>query len=274
MRNKKEFIFNEKEYAEKIIEEGFENGILDYSKIYTVAKYFREQYGYGEKRLEKEIIEFCQKHDKNFNPVVEAGAIHKWVKSAMNYGLRKIEEVEISKKDIEFLKTIKATRDRKALFVTLIFSKSLKQASTKRKKREQKESPNFYVHYNNLLDITRLSKISGLTELGLIKIYHKHPGAITFLHPERELLRIDFIDKEPKEIYLIDDLDNIMGFYEKIFGKLYEKGEFPCTLCGKISIKKANNQKVCTSCSKEIKKEQSRARKVKWREKNKKSRNL
>lgn len=253
MRNKKEFIFNEKEYAEKIIEEGFENGILDYSKIYTVAKYFREQYGYGEKRLEKEIIEFCQKHDKNFNPVVEAGAIHKWVKSAMNYGLRKIEEVEISKKDIEFLKTIKATRDRKALFVTLIFSKSLKQASTKRKKREQKESPNFYVHYNNLLDITRLSKISGLTELGLIKIYHKYPEYITFLHPERELIKLEYVDKNVDTKVVIKNLWDISESYEKLFDDFHK-----CAVCGEKLIKTSGNQIYCKECAKTKRTEQQR----------------
>jgi len=244
MRNKKEFIFNEKEYAEKIIEEGFENGILDYSKIYTVAKYFREQYGYGEKRLEKEIIEFCQKHDKNFNPVVEAGAIHKWVKSAMNYGLRKIEEVDISEKDIDFLKTIKNQKDRKALFIALVFSKSLKQASTRKNKKHHVTSNNYYVHYNNLLDIVRLIDSPSLTEMGLVKIFNKYPEHIIFLHPERELIKLEYVDKEPNKKIIIRDLNNLSGYYEKEF-----EDSPRCVVCGKKIEKKSNRQKTCPECS-------------------------
>lgn len=253
MRNKKEFIFNEKEYAEKIIEEGFENGILDYSKIYTVAKYFREQYGYGEKVLEKKIIEFCIKHDKNFNPIVEAGAIHKWVKSAMKYGLRKIDHVVISEKDVEFLKTIKNSKDRKVLFATMIFSKSLKQASTKRKKSTRAPSDNFYVHYNNILDISRISNINGLTELGLVKIYNKYPEYITFLHPERELIKLEYVDKNVDTKVVIKNLWDISESYEKLFDDFHK-----CAVCGEKLIKTSGNQIYCKECAKTKRTEQQR----------------
>jgi len=255
MRDKKRFIFNEKKDAEKTIEEGFLDGVLDYRKIYTVAKHLREEYGYGEKRLEEEIIGFCKKYDKNFNPITEGNTIHRWVKSAMNYGLRKIEEVEISEKDIEFLKTIKVLRDRKILFITLVFSKSLKQASTKKKKKEKSLSDNYYIHYNNLLDVAYLTEISNLTETGLVKTYYKYPQYISFLHPERELIKLEYVDKELEKKIIIDNLDNMIKHYEKLFETPEKHSIKNCVTCGKELNKSSNRQKMCPECSVEKRKE-------------------
>ena len=90
MRTNKAFMFNEEKIAEEIIRNGFEKGIIDYGKMYVVAKYFREKYDYGAVRLEREIIDFCKSVDPNFNPITQAEYIKKWVKSAMEYNLRKI----------------------------------------------------------------------------------------------------------------------------------------------------------------------------------------
>ena len=136
MRSKKTFSFDEEKDAEQIIINGFENKAIDYTKMYVIAKYFKDKFGYGEIRLERELIKFCKQQDKNFNPIVDSDSIKKWVKSAMNYALRKIKNIIVSKKEIKFLKTIDNTKDRKLLFMTLVMAKALKFRNTRRNKKD------------------------------------------------------------------------------------------------------------------------------------------
>lgn len=250
MRTKKEFSFDELKDAEKVLMEGMPNGI-DYGKIYLVAKYFRQTFRYGAVRLEKELIKYCTEQDENFNPVVEASAIKKWVKVAMSYGLRKIDFVSLSNKEIDFLKTIEPTKDRKLLFSILVFCKVLKKNS-----HSPKQSENHYIRYANFPDIIRITKTSGITEVDLANIIHKHKKHFTFYNPEKELIRIDYVDTFPESQFIIDRLDSIAGYYEMLFGE--RKGVGQCERCGRTFVKNGNAQKLCLSCKKAQKTEQQR----------------
>ena len=130
MRIKKLFSFDEEKEAIEVITNGFINNSIDYSKMYLVAKYMRQKFGYGEIRLERALIRFCKEQDKNFNDIKEADYIKKWVKTAMEYGLRKIDTIYISEKETEFLQSIETPKDRKILFVNLLLAKAINQKTT------------------------------------------------------------------------------------------------------------------------------------------------
>lgn len=265
MKIKKAFSFNEEKDAEEIILNGFPDNTIDYNKIYLVAKYLRQTFSYGAIRLEKELIKFCQKQDKFFNPVTEAETIKKWIKSAMNYNLRKIESVIVSQKEIDFLKTIQNPKERKILFVTLILSKTLKQRATKKNKQELKTSDNYYVRYNNFQDIIRLSGLNGISEVSLADIFYKHKKNFTFYSPEKELIKLDFVDIKPDNPFVLSDLENIMNYYDAFFGKPKPAGI--CEKCGESFEKNSNKQKYCKNCSKVLRREQKRSWIKKSREK-------
>ena len=245
MRNKKIFYFDEEKEAENIIKNGFENNILDYTKMYIIAKYYREKQKLGEIRLERKLIKFCKKQNPNFNPVLEAKALKKWVKSAMRYRLRKIKEIPISQKEIDFLRTIKTDKDRKILFMTLVFAKALKLGNTRRKTGEYKTSDNHYIRYNNFLDIIRLSELTNLTEVKFAKILHQYKEYFLFYNAEFELIRLEYVDKNPQKIIMLTNLDNLVKHYIDIFGKNMTY----CEICGKEIEKKVNNQKYCPECA-------------------------
>ena len=248
MRTKKSFSFDEEKDAEKIYNNGFPDNKIDYSQIYLVAKFIRQTFNYGEIRLERELIDFCKKQDKNFNPIIEADTIKKWVRSALNYDLRKIDSISVSKNEIDVIKQIKSTRDKKVIFVTLVFSKALKKGSVKRDKTNLKTSDNYYIHYNNFIDIIRLAKLNNTSEVDLADILHEHSKLFTFYKPERELIRLEFVDKNPKKPIIIYDLNNLMHNYGILFEVI--KPEYPkplgkCSICGKEFIKKSNRQRTC-----------------------------
>ena len=264
MKIKNTFSFDEERDAKDILENGFKNGKFDYSKIYIVAKYLRDVMHYGETRLERELIRFCESQDPNFNPITEADLIRKWVKSAMNYSLRKIDSISISQKDIDFLKTIISIKDRKLLFATLIMAKAIKKSNTKRKSNIKKVSENYYVRNNNFLDIIRLSKLKNIKEVDLADVLHKYKSYFTFYYPEKELIRLNFVDKNPSEKIIINDLENLSEYFENIFGESKnnksEKNISYCINCGNQIIKRNNNQKYCTACSKVIKNKKDKER--------------
>jgi hypothetical protein len=258
MRNKKVFSFDEEKDAAKIITNGFPNGSINYSDMYLIAKYFRKTFDYGAVRLERELIRFCQGQDKNFNPVTEAEAIKKWVRSAMNYDLHRIESITISQSEIDFLKSVDVQKDRKLLFMTLVLSKALKKRAPKRNRKLHKPSEHYYIHYNNFLDIIRLSKVKNISETDLAHIYFKYKEYFTFYTAEKELLRIDFIDKDPHNGIVIDRLEEVLDYYEVFFGKNPSEISHRCLSCNKLIKKSNNHQKYCEECSKRVRKEKQR----------------
>jgi hypothetical protein len=266
MRNKKIFSFDEERDAEKIIKDGFPNSSIDYSKMYLIAKYFRHSFKYGAIRLEKEIIKFCKSQDKNFNPVVESEAIKRWVNSAMLYDLRKIDSINISQKEIDFLKTIELAKDRKLLFMTLILAKALKKRNTRHKQEVVKTSDNYYIHYNNFLDIIRLAKVKNTSEIDFAKILYKYKTNFTFYNAEKELIRVDYADIDTEHGILIDNLDKTFEYYELFFNNNTIKKINHCIRCDNPIVKSNNNQKYCTNCAKLIKAEKTKDRVAKWRD--------
>lgn len=254
MRNKKIFSFDEEKDAISVITNGFVDNCIDYSKMYLVAKYIRQKFSYGEIRLERELIRFCKEQDKNFNAITEAEHIKKWVKTAMEYGLRKTNAVYISKKEIDFLQSIETPKDRKILFVTLVLAKALKQKSTKLKDDGQRFSNSFYIHYSNLLDIARLSKIKGLTKVGLSDILFCYKEYFEFYNAEKELIKLLYVDEVNSGDYEISDFDKILDYYEDLFGK----NKTYCIMCGTEIIKASNKQKYCKECLAIVRREQKK----------------
>jgi predicted nucleic acid-binding Zn ribbon protein len=256
MRNKKLFLFDEMKEAKHLYTKGFPDGNINYSEMYLVAKFIRDEFSYGEIRLEKAIINFCQTYNKNFNPVTEAYHVKKWVKSAMNYGLRKIDSVPISINEIKILREISNSKHRKLLFVTLIFSKALKKGNTRRGKEKRKRSNKYYIHYNNFSDIIRLAGINNMNDVALADIFHDYSQYFTFYNPERELLRLEYVDKFPDEDSTLVATDRIEDYYNIIFEKYFPVSH--CAICGKEIIKNSNIQKYCKECAKIRSKEQHR----------------
>jgi hypothetical protein len=254
MRTKKEYLFDEERVAKDIVENGFEDGEIDFGKMYIIAKYFRQKEDLGAVKLERKLIDFCQEQDENFNPIVEAGLIKKWVDSAMNYNLRKVDDIIISPEDIEFLKTVETEKERKVLFVALVLSKSFKKGSTKRDKEDYKKSDRYYLRYSNFSDIIRLADLTNTTEMDITGVFHKYREHFTFYSPEKELIRLEFIDKTPERKIKIDDLQHPLKYYTLFFGDNMEK----CEICGKDFVRKSNRQKYCPSCSEDVRRKQKR----------------
>lgn len=248
MKSKKEFYFDEVKNTKEIVSKGFDKGNIDYGLMYSVAKYFRQEFGYGEITLEKELISFCKKQNKDFNPIIEAQTIKKWIKAAMRYGLREVSRVSISPEEISFLKGINIPKDRKILFITLILSRTIKQNNIRLKKRTTVAQPGYFIHYSNFPDIIKLSNIANLSETKLADIFGKYKEHMTFYTPEKELIRLDFASIYSSSWIILKNLENIAEEYVFLFGK----NKAICKQCGAEIVKKSNRQVTCQKCAREI----------------------
>lgn len=266
MKYKKEYSFDEKKDAEEIIENGFKDGKINYIEMQKVAKYFRNISGFGEVKLEKEIIKFCQEQDPAFNPILENETIKKWIKAAMTNRLRKIDEIVITHYEMNKIKTIKNLKYRKILFATLVLAKAIKYGKTSTKKKySENSSPSnkYYIQYDKLLDIIRLAKIN-MTEMQLCDIFYEFgkEGLMTFYNPEKELILLNFTNDDSPKAMTINHPNQFLEYYKIYFG-----GEvIYCVDCGKEVIKKTNNHVRCEECSKEIRKKKESERIRKYRE--------
>lgn len=175
----------------------------------------------------------------------------KWIRTAMQYKLRKVTSVVITNSEINLLKTIEDKKDRKILFATLVLSKALNQQNTRAKSDVVYTS--YYIWYTNLMEIAHLSRISGLKETEVALTFHKHKNLFTFYSPEKAGIKLNYAETGEEGV-IIDDPDNASVFYETIFGILCEK-------CKKPFTKNNNKQKYCKECAKEIIKEKDRNRK-------------
>lgn len=254
MSHNRTFLFDEACEAKRVYETGFPDGILDYSKLYLVAKYLRDVFGYGEIRLEKELIRFCQQSNPDFNPVLEADMLKKWVASAMRYSLRQVTSVQVSLKEIDFLKGIPNSKDRKLLFTILVFSKALKQGSTKRDKSNLRTSDKYYLHYNNFGDILRLSELKSLNDTDIANLIYTYSDYFYLYNPDRELVRLEFVDIASGDRITISNLDNLMEYYRILFEAPQEQAQ--CERCGAPIAKNSNSQKYCKVCAKIVEREQ------------------
>ena len=170
MTPKRVFSFDEETEAREVVEKGFPGGNIDYRKMYLVAKYMRFSMGYGEIRLERELISFCKKQNPLFNPVKEADSIQDWIKIAMKYNLRKVPLIYITFEEISTLSRVETHKERRILFATLVFAKALKSNVLS----EGEPSDKYYVKYDNLLDISRMAGIKDIHEKEIAAIFHKY----------------------------------------------------------------------------------------------------
>lgn len=250
MKFDKKYSFDEEAEAVEILKNGFPDGNINYIGMQKVAKYYRNVLNFGKKRLENAIIDFCKQQNPDFNPVIEAESIKKWIRSAETHNLRKINEIIITKSEMDAIKGIKNLKNRKVLFATLVLAKAVKQGKTG-KAISTKNTDKYFINYSNLLDIAKLSGMK-ITEIQIADIFYEFgkDGLMTFYSPERESILLTFTNDASEVALTITNPENFMDYYKEYFG-----GDvIACSICGAEVIKKSGTHTRCESCSKEIKK--------------------
>jgi hypothetical protein len=270
-------IFDEKEYALKLLQDGYIRKNKKLKDIFILAKYFKYQ-GLSQLQACKEVIKFINKFDDSIYSYIKYQlkkyAI-KTVKNAYtkNYTLRFDVKIELSEHELMNLLKLKTIGEKQVMFVLFVLNKFYNS-----------NIKNFYTNYKDIFQFTKLDYQSNniknifnkLIKKKYISIIDKRKQAIiTKLSHISIYKRIYFkVNIKPCNniIYKIDNFDNLMSDFAKCMKLI--SGDTYCVQCG-IPIKQTSNRrKYCSSCWKDVRLQQKRDTWNKYKDKYRSARQL
>jgi hypothetical protein len=262
-----QFRYNEKEYAELILKNGFLTQYHRY-ELKILVKYFKEELGEKASERKKLIYEFCENNIVNFNRV----KYFKMINSALAYGSKRINKlilinsIPIVDKEIEYINGLELDDTHKKIMFTLLVKIKLNKEISKQISGESSKY-NFFggknESYKEIFDMSKLSSeyninslINDLSNSRYVEVRTR--GKINLLFIDN----IKFSDND-KIIFNVSNFDNVGYYFEWFNGndKFIKCGNNGC----EEIIKKTNgNMKYCINCATE----KEKTRKREWKRQN------
>lgn len=250
--------FKEKEYAEELLKKRKVSAAIK-SDLKILAKYFKYQ-GMSYKEIEEKLYHFCEVKCKQwFNKVLH----YSYIDSAVNFSKKKenvlvqIESIEVTKPEIEYIKSLNYEKIEKKILFGLLVHNKLKQEKARLRGLEVDITKNFFggngeYSYKNLLESLNEKFTRTFKEKEIHKIIKKFNDSGLTRTTQKTALELLFVQniKESDEVVLkINDFDSIGLYFSYYLGD--EKVKV-CEECHENLIKVTNNNsKYCKACLKE-----------------------
>lgn len=230
-------IYNELEYAENLIENGFSK-IVSGRDLNILSKYYKSK-GMNSSDIKKSIISLYEKWDKNFNIIIFEDKIDKVIKKSLKYELKIPIDVPITKNEVEKIRLLKNYRYEKIVFVMLVLAKH--NSLTNKAKYDK------YYFSGKLSAIYRIAKVSQMKNENIgHKLYKLGYIEDTQKKDNFKIMFTDSNDSSETEI-VVNNMNCIHKFLKP-----------NCNLCGKEIDKKSKKQFLCEDCYKTNEKERLR----------------
>lgn len=254
-------VLNEENHVLRLLEEGF---ILDNKigyELSLLAKYYIHRQGLNRPQTRDKLIEFCNTHLENFDSINWRNTINRSVENGKKLSFINVNEIILTKSELDVVTSIKSTRCQKILFVLLVIAKLNNKLNKLVYKQKNKDYEDMYYVNDSISSIVKLSKTSlksderykilkELQDLGYIEVTTKGKFKVNIINDNSEIkLHINRLD------------DFIYDYYQYIGQKVKVcEGEG----CNKrILVKGKTTTKFCKECAKkyEIEKHKERNRK-------------
>lgn len=250
--------YKERDYAEEILKNGFTSNHVRH-ELKILVKYYKEQ-GHKPKERKDLIYDFCEKYLDGYDRVTH----FKMINSVLNYGsnrknkLIQIDNVNVTKKELEYIEQLGLEHDyKKILFTWIVLDKLNKKYH---EIRNDSEPINEYYfggryNYNKLITYSNINLkrksdihkiIHKLSELGLVEIRMKSKIKLLFMYE---------ISKNEEVAMEISNFEKIGMYYDLHCGINRIK---ECENCGEPIKVIGNKTKYCSLCAKRIKNEQNK----------------
>lgn len=253
--------YNEKEYAEKLLENGFITKYKNH-ELKVLVKYYK-YLGHTPKERKELLYEFCEKYIKNFNRV----KYFKMINSVVNYSRKKenqliiIEGINIYKSELDRIDSFQVSHSyKKVLFTMMVLNKLYNEIKKISDKHWIVKDYYFGGSESKFRELKELSKIESFLQRTKKKIHN-----VIFDLNEKGIIE-SRLRGQVKLNYMYDVPDSDIELVVKHFDDIgyyydYYKGENRiklCECCG-IPIKvKSRQKKYCDKCSSEKQKEWQR----------------
>ena len=212
-------IFNELQYAENLLETGFQD-YIDWKDLSILSRYFRHK---GQKRSEikKSIVEFYKKFSY-YNEQVVGEKIDNAIKKSEKSPLRISTSVTITESEVQRIRALKNYKLEKICFVMIVLSRANKIAYNS-------SSSRYYLSMN-LSEVLEMANVRATKNERKELKYILSNGSMVRA-PEvnrmapfnsREMHEMIFIEENSGSGINVTDFNNIISFYPQV-----------CIQCGK-----------------------------------------
>lgn len=244
-------ILNEKAEAEKIIATGeFGDSLSD--ALSLIARYYYSK-GLSSKNIYSELDKFMQENVPDYNPVLWKEMLDRKVKKAEKHPLTEIDNVVITKAEIETIRSLKSLRLERLAFTLLCIAKFGNRRNPDSNGwvcRHHKEI--FKLAAVPATNMTQALMLNELYEAGMIGLSKK----VTNTN-----IRVLYINDDSEVALAISDFRELGYEYMNYIGK---NRYIRCAECGRLVPMKTNNKKYCKNCAAEV----QSAQKAEWQREN------
>ena len=239
-------IFDEEKYVKNLLLGKNKDVKSAIKKIGYITRYNAQVLGKDANKNYNSTVAWMVKHQENFDESSYSNVISKAVKSAKKRKLYKIDDIVITKIELEKIQSLDNIRAEKILFVLLCMAKQ--QAKIMECYGTSANFTEGLVRYT----VTELCKIARVSVPADDREYILHyiltQGLISC--PKRndtKCLWVNFIDKDGEEVLRLNEIDCQELAYVYLNWKGKEKFK-RCTRCGRLMKSKARDD-ICTACS-------------------------
>lgn len=232
-------IFNELEYAEKLLQHGFTKSQTK-GELIILAKYYRYTGVENFEELKNKIIEFCKKYNKEFVEYIYIDDIEYAIRRSEKNSLRIPQDIPITRNELERIRSLKNYRYEKVLFILLVLGKYFKITNTGKKST----SSTYYIPSMPFNNIFRLAHVTQKKNENILYYLYKNEFIGNNYVTDSIFLKFTNVEDNSDVEFYVTNINDIIKFYPKY-----------CLICGK---KIEDNKKYHLECFKE--KERNRAR--------------
>lgn len=239
----KQFKFNEQAALEQMIKSNFIDTNNITNTIYSLAKYNHHVLGLQDEENYQQILKYVQ---KNCEYIFEEGIyedITNCIKSAKKHKMAGINEVCITKSELDVIKSLNDIKQEKAIFVILAVSKYFNALNGKE----------YDAAFLSNSDICKLARISIPVKERDIFMQFAYDKELLYRHTwsDSTIKKVTFIShNEDDEIVLKLDENDFKDLAYTYLSYLTPHQFRRCVTCGRwIRVNKAD-RRLCLDCSK------------------------
>lgn len=233
-----EIIFNERAYAEKVLEE-MTLGPKPSETLGHIARYYYNE-GYNKNDVCRLLEDFIIKCDPSTSVVKWQALIEAQARFAAKYELIDIDGVRITAGELESINRLKGRMLQRLMFTLLCLAKYGNAVNSKNNNWVNKKDKDIFTLANITVTTNKQSlMINDLWTQG----YIGYSNAVDNIN-----INVKIVQSEGDTELFITDFRNLGNQYMKYCGEKY----IECQCCGLVVKQRNGKQKVCHECAKEI----------------------
>lgn len=253
-------ILNEEKYAESLYNGKNTDVKSVMAKIRYIVRYLVHSKQQSDEDVYTSCVEWMQRHHDNFDESCYSNLISDAIKGAHKYPFYNVDNIKITKSELEVISSLNDLRSEKVLFVLLCMAK------------QQCVSNGFsngLVKYS-ITELCKMARISVPADDREYILYNiVQCGFLGYPKKNNtKCLIVNFINEEDDIVLSLDEVDCQELAYVYLSWKNDGKGYTRCQKCHRlIRQSKTKPRKYCEECAKDTERENSKERVRRYREK-------